>query len=176
MFNSSQKNFQRRVHISHKHGAFIVQIARHNDRSTYIMMLLMFTAVFVFFIYIFIHPFFNRTATLNDLFYISPFIAFVLWWYVVGVRIAVWRAFGIEQITVDGGLFMWTRTALFWKRKLEIPPAEVTSVKAITPWHALSNRVEFTAADRRRCIGDMLLRDEAMDIAHELSHAIGIAK
>lgn len=136
------------------------------------MLLLVFTAGFLFFMYIFTRPFFLDTATMKDLVYISPFFAFILLWYVVGVRIALWRAFGVEQITMERGVLSWVRTALFWMRRLEIPTAEITSVKAITPWHALSNRVEFTASGHRRCIGDMLMRDEATELAHELTRAI----
>jgi hypothetical protein len=46
---------------------------------------------------------------------------------------------------------------------------------AITPWHALSNRVEFLALGRRRAIGDMLSRDEATELAHELRRAVGVS-
>jgi hypothetical protein len=95
-------------------------------------------------------------------------------WYSIGLRIAVWRAFGVEQITVEGGVLSWTRTALWWVRKVEIPTTDITEVKAITPWHALSNRVECTAHKRRWMIGDMLLKDETTALAEQLRHAVGL--
>ncbi len=48
-------NFRRRVSVSHKHGGLVVRIVRHNDRTTYILLLLAFTAGFVFFSYVLSH-------------------------------------------------------------------------------------------------------------------------
>ena len=169
-----QGKLRRRVLINHKHGALTVRIERHNDRALYIAMLTAFTAAFAFCMYIFVRPFFHG-AGVKDLVLFSPFIAFILVWYLVGLRIAVWRAFGVEEITIEGGRLRWTRTALFWSRKLDIPATDVTEIKAVTPWHALSNRVEFTARGRHRSIGDMLLRDEANELARELNHRISLA-
>lgn len=138
------------------------------------MGLAVFTAGFVFFTYIFVHPFFHG-AGIKDLVLFSPFIAFILVWYFIGLRLTVWRAFGVEEITIEGGTLHWARIALFWKRKLDIPAKDITDVKAVTPWLGLSNCVEFTARGRQRSIGDMLLRDEATELAHELKHRISLA-
>jgi hypothetical protein len=159
--------------IHHQHGVLTVRIERHNNRTQYVVMLAAITAAFVFFMYTFVRPFF-RGAAAKYFLYVSPFIAFVLLWYIIGLRLTVWRAFGIEQIRVEGGLLRWTRTALFWRRKLEVPAADVTDVKAMTPWHGLNNRVEVTVRGRRRIIGDMLLRDEATQLAHELKHTASL--
>jgi|HubBroStandDraft_1064217.scaffolds.fasta_scaffold49829_2 hypothetical protein len=166
-------NFRRRVSVSHKHGALVVSIARQNDRTTYILMLLAFTAGFMFFCYVFISPFF-RLPFSRDMLYLLPFLAFIVLWYVIGLRIGVWRAFGVEEIVVGGGTLCWTRTALYWIRKLEIQTMNITEVRALTPWHALSNRVEFTAHKQRYVIGDMLLRDETTELAEHLRHAVGL--
>lgn len=104
-----------------------------------------------------------------------PFLAFVLLWYCVGLRVAGWRAFGAEEIVVDRDTLYWSRAALFWKRRLEIPTKDITHVRAVTPWHRLSNRVEFTALGKQRSIGDMLLRDETAEVANALKRAIGAA-
>ena len=166
-------NFRRRVSVSHKHGGLVVRIAHHNDRATYILLLLAFTAGFVFFSYVFVSPLFRRPLT-SDALYVLPFLAFIVLWYTIGLRIGIWRAFGVEQITVEGGVLYWTRTALCWVRKVEVPTTDITEVKAITPWHALSNRVELTANKQRRVIGDMLLRDESTELAEQLRHAVGL--
>jgi hypothetical protein len=138
-------------------------------------MLLAVTAAFAFFLYIFIRPFF-RGAAVKDFLYVLPFLVFIFVWYIIGLRLTVWRAFGVEQIVVEGGLLRWTRTALVWTRKLEVPVIDVTDVRAITPWHGLSNHVEFRAQGRSRSVGDMLLRDEATELAQKLSHTIRVGR
>ena len=133
----------------------------------------MFTAGFAFFLYVFVSPLFRRSFS-RDAIYVVPFLAFVVVWYIIGLRITIWRAFGVEQITVEGGVLYWTRTAFRWVRKVEVPTMEITEVKAITPWHGLGNCVELIAHDQRRVIGDMLLRDETTQLADRLRHAVGI--
>jgi hypothetical protein len=167
-------HLRRRVSITHEHGSLVVHIARHNDRLLNIVILLAFTAAFLYFCYLFVSPLFRRPFS-ADWLYTLPFLAFVLLWYFVGLRLFGWRAFGVEEIVVHGDTLCWTRTALFWKRRLEIPTNEITHVRAVTPWHTLSNRVEFTALGRQRTIGDMLLRDETAEIAHALKKAVGVA-
>ena len=137
-------------------------------------MLLAFTAAFVFFMTTFIRPFF-RDPSLKDFLYVSFFLALFLLWYVSGLRITVWRAFGVEEVSVKGGLLRWSRTALFWTRKLSVAAKNIADVRAIAPWHALSYRVEFSALGRRWAIGDMLSHDEATELAHELRRAIGVS-
>jgi hypothetical protein len=168
-----QRNRRRRVFINHKHGALTVRIERHNDRTLYIFMLTAITTAFVFFMYMFVHPFFHG-AGVKDLLLFSPFIAFILAWYLIGLRVAVWRAFGVEQVMVKGGFLHWTRRALFWKRNVEISATDVTEVRAITSWHALSTRVEFTAHKHRRVIATSLLHDETKELTKQLRRAISL--
>lgn len=151
-----------------------MRIARHNDRTTAILGILAFTAGFMWFCYVLVRPLFRHPFS-RDVLYILPFLGFIVVWYVIGLRLAVWRAFGVEQIVVEGGALCWTRTALCWIRRVEIPTTEITEVKAITPWHGLSNHVEFIAHNRRRIIGDMLLHDETTELAEKLKHAVGLA-
>ena len=160
--------------MNHNHGSLVVHIASHNQRLLYIVMLLGFTAAFLYFFYLFASPFVRRPFLANW-FYMLPFLAFVLLWYFVVLRVAGWRAFGVEEIVINGDTLCWTRTALFWKRRLEIPMREITHVKAVTPWHRLSNHVEFTALGRQRSIGDMLLCDETTELAHALKKSVGLA-
>jgi len=133
--------------MTHNNGSLVVHIARHNQRLMYIVLLLGFTVAFLYFFYLFASPFFRRPFSANWL-YMLPFLAFVLLWYFIALRVAGWRAFGVEEIVVDGDMLCWTRTALFWKRRLEIPTKEITHVVAVTPWHRLSNHAEFTALRR----------------------------
>src|SRR5262249_39585372 len=151
------KNLQRRVSISHEHSAFVARIASHNQRTLYICLLLAFTGGFLFFCSILIPPMF-RARLSTDLLYMLPFLGFFVLWYLIGLRIGLWRAFGIEEITVKGGVLCWTRTALWWRRTFEVPACDITKIEAITPWHSLSNRLEFVARGRVHAVGDMLLR------------------
>ena len=168
-------HLRRRVSITHKNGAVVVNIARHNQRLLYIVMVLAFTVAFLYFFYLFASPFFRRPFS-KDWLYMLPFLAFFLFWYFVAMRVAGWRAFGVEEIVIDGDTLCWTRTAPFWKRRLEIPTREITHVTAITPWHRLSNHVEFSALGRQHTIGDMLLGDETTELAQALKKSIGVAR
>jgi hypothetical protein len=141
----------------------------------YIFLLLAFTAGFISFCSILIPPLI-RSFSSRHLLIVLPFLAFILIWYFVGLRVGVWRAFGVEKVVIEADMLRWTRTALWWKRNVEIPTGEVTEVRAVTPWHALSNRVEFTALGLRRKVGDMLLRDETAELADELRHAVGLQR
>jgi hypothetical protein len=166
-------HLRRRVSITHKQGALVVHIARHNQRPLYIAMVLGFTVAFLYFFYLFTTPF--RRPLSGNWLYMLPFLAFVLIWYFVAMRVAGWRAFGVEEIMIEDETLCWTRTALFWKRRLEIPTKEITHVIAVTSWHRLSNHVEFTALGRQRIIGDMLLGDETTELAHALKKSLGVA-
>ena len=81
----------------------------------------------------------------------------------------------METITLRDGTFRWTRKALWWTRGLEANQSEIANVVAKTPWHGLSNRVEIDVRGRTYRIGDMIFGDETIEIADELSHAIGKA-
>ena len=61
-----------------------------------------------------------------------------------------------------------------WRRSFSAELSEISDVEAKTPWHALANRVVFTCRGRTYTVGDMLLQDEANEIAHELKHSIGL--
>jgi hypothetical protein len=141
-----RRNLRRRVSISHKHGTLLVRIERHNDRGLYIGLLLAFTVVFALFCSVFIPPLFRIGFSIQVL-YILPMIGFLILWYLIGLRLGVWRAFGVEEMSINGGVVHWSRTALCWRRDFETATVDVTDVRAVTPWHSLSNRVEFTHGD-----------------------------
>ena len=148
----------------------VVQIARQNDWLMYVFMLAVFTAVFLTFEYIFISPFFRKPLSSQDIVPFAP-IAFTLLWYFIAVRVGMWRGFGVEKIVIENGIFSWARIALFWARKLELPVAEIAAMETVTPWHDLSNHVEFIARGRLYRIGDMLRRDETYVLADVLRRA-----
>jgi membrane protease YdiL (CAAX protease family) len=172
MFNF-QNNFRRRVFFEHEHGALAVRIERHKERMMYRFLLIVFTGAFLFFFSTLTRPLL-RDFSATTFFALLPFIAFILVWYITALRIGLWRSFGIERIVVQHGIFQWNRTALFWKRNVELPTTEISQVKAVTPWHGLSNRVEVTIGSKQQTIGDMLPRDEAAELANRLRNAIGL--
>ncbi len=136
----------------------------------YVFMFTAFTAAFLFFAYIFIAPFFRNPLSSKELVLVVP-MGFILLWYFIAVRVGTWRGFGVEQIVIENGMFSWTRMALFWERKLELPAAEIAAVRTVTPWHDLSNHVEFMARGRIYRVGDMLRRDETYEVADVLRRA-----
>lgn len=166
---------RRRLSITHdKHGALSVRISRNNDASTYMVLFIGSTVIFVWFAWLIVLGL-MRGPFSGDTFYGLTFAAFIVMWYSILLRVSLWRLCGEEELLVQQGKLHWTRKALLWVRRLEIPAQSITSVKAVTPWHALSNHVEVTAFGKRKSIGDMLLNDEAVELAQQLRHAVGLA-
>jgi hypothetical protein len=163
----------RRVSILHQGHVLVVHIARHNDWKSNLFRLFFFTAAFLFFCSIFLRGIF-RVNSAVEILHLLPFIVFIIIWYLLALRIGLWRAFGVEDLTIDNGKLHWQRTAWLWRRRLDAPIRGISDVQAKTPWHALSNRVEFTCNGRRYAVGDMLLQNEATEIAHELQRAVGL--
>jgi hypothetical protein len=161
---------RRRVSIRKRDGAVVIRIERHHQWKSYILLLACFTAAFLFFFTVFARALFYVHSAVQRL-YVLPFMAFILTWYLLALRIGLWRGFGVEILTIHGGHLHWERTAWKWHRKLDILLSDVSDVKARTPWQALANRVEFICKGRRCVIGDMLLQDEANEIARELDKA-----
>jgi hypothetical protein len=161
----------RRVSLLHENGTLVIHIARHNLWRLYIAMFVFFTLVFGIFCYILAPALFGiHSAT--DLVYVLPFVVFVAVWYWLCVRLSLWRVFGVEEVIVGHGTLHWERKALCWNRILETPQDRISKVVARTPWYGLSNRVQFTADGRTYKIGDMILQDEANEIASALEQAI----
>jgi hypothetical protein len=88
----------------------------------------------------------------------------------------VWSAFGVEEIDVEAGTLRRTRRALKWSRECDVPISDITEIKAITPWHGLDSTVEVMTHRKRFTIGDKLLHDEAIELAHRLCQAAGLFK
>jgi hypothetical protein len=112
----------------------------------------------------------------DDALYVLPVFVLGLMCYVLALAIGVWGAFGVEHIAIEAGSLRWTLTALKWTRTRHIPTTEITEIRAITPWHGLDNTVEVTAAGKQQRIGDKLLHDEAVELAHHLRQAVGLIK
>ena len=163
----------RRVSISHRGGSLCIHIKRHNQWRFFILLLLCFTAVFVFFCSIFLKGLL-RIHSASDILYFLPFVLFILVWYGLALRIGLWRGFGVEDLVLENGHLYWERTVWKWHRKFDAALSDISDVQAKTPWHALANRVEFTCRGCRYRIGDMLLKDEANEIAHEVQRAAGL--
>ena len=157
----------RRVSISHRNGSVVIRIRRNNRWKRAVFALFAVTIVCLYFSSIFLRGFF-RIHSVVESFYLLPFIAFIVVWYIIGARIALWRAFGVEELTIGHGRLHWERTAWKWRRSFDGSLPDISQVKAKIPWHGLANRVEFTCEKRQWAIGDMLLQDEAKEIANEL--------
>ncbi len=148
-----------------------MHIAVHNQATTNRFVLMFFSAGFIWFLAIFVKPLLVHGFSRDSL-VILPFLAFLILWFILGVRIFGWRAFGTEDIFVDHNVMEWRRTAIWRVRTVAASATDISDVRAVTPWHGLSNRVEFTFHGRIYCIGEMLLRDEALELASALNHAL----
>lgn len=163
----------RRVSISHQVHVLVIHLERRNDWKSNLFLLCCFTAAFFVLCSIFLRGLLRVNSAVEVL-YLLPFLAFIAIWYLLALRIGLWRAFGVEDLKVDSGKLQWDRTAWLWRRRLDVPIGDISDVQAKTPWHALSNRVEFTCNARRYMVGDRLLQNEATEIAHELRQAVGL--
>jgi hypothetical protein len=165
------KYLRRRVVAHHAHGVYSARIQQQNARSFYLWIVCLGTV----FLLLFCDMVFGATRRHpQHLAYILPVLVIALAGYVIVLLIAVWGAFGVEELVVDAGALRWTRTALIWKRTVIIPVGDITEVRAITPWHGLKNHVQLTAKGKERTIGQKLLRDEAMDLAQQLRRAANL--
>jgi hypothetical protein len=167
MFTFDQ-HLRKRVSIRHRGGA---RIERQNSRPLYFWLLCVSTAMFAMFCNMIFdtarrHP--------EGLGYILAMLALGLTGYLIVLAIAVWGAFGVEEIIVEAGALHWKRTALKWSRTRDIPLDCITEIRAITPWHGRDNTVEVTADGAQYQIGDRLLRDEAIELAQHLRRAVGL--
>jgi hypothetical protein len=167
-----RKMLARRVTISPNHGCLLVKIAPRNDRIGNIFPCLLITVAFILYCAVFVKPFL-RGPWRENILYLALFLGLGCVAYCAVMLALFWASFGNEEIRVENGVMRWTRTALWWVRKIEIPANEISELKAITPWYG-NNHVEIVVNDGRRGeIGGRILRDEATELAQGLSDALG---
>lgn len=169
------RHLRPQVTVSHDDGALKVRIKRHHDRILYIIFSLALTVIFVSICDVFLTPFFSQPWQ-SSLLWAIPVLMFWCLWYYIGLRITLWRAFGVEEIAIDGKAMRWTRTALWWKRRVDIPVGDVTQIKAVTPWHTLRNRIEFSAQGKKHSLGEWLFEDEIMKLLQALQKALRLPR
>lgn len=171
MFNVHE-HLRRRAQTNRKSGRLSVRVERQNSRGVYSWMMCLGTVMFGFFCNML------WDASLRNphegLYLVLPMFVLGLMGYVLALAIGVWGAFGVEEISIEAGSLRWTRTALKWTRASDINIADITEIRAITPWHGFDNTVEVTAARKQRRIGERLLRDEALQLTHDLRRAVGL--
>jgi hypothetical protein len=166
-------HLRRRVSIEHSHGSLHVRIAGKNQRVGYIFVLAWFSCGALSLIWMFTRAVWRSAFAADD----WPFlmiVAVIAGVYLIFVRRLIWRAFGVDEIVIQGGRLQWTSRALWLKQELELPASEISGVKPVTPWHAMRNHVEFTCGSRRYLVGDGLLQEETVELAQAMKHAVGI--
>jgi hypothetical protein len=166
------KHLRRRVFIAHSHGRLHVRILRERRTVDAIFGLMFSTVFFVLMGSVFIAPM-RRAGWSTDLLYWLPFPVLLAVAYCIVLRIVIWNSFGREEIVVEGGELRWTCTAWWFNDKLKAAANEVAEVKAVTPWHGKC-RIELTTAGHTYRVGDSMLRDEAIKLAHALKAALGL--
>ncbi|MGC2743544.1 MAG: hypothetical protein WA672_10180 [Candidatus Angelobacter sp.] len=167
----SSKYLRRRVFISHSHGRLHVRIFHERRIGTAIYGLLLFTVAGIMMGSALIAAI-RRVGWSMDLAYLLPIPVLLAIAYYVALRITIWNWFGREEIVVEGGQMRWTSTALWFHHELTAAANEIAEVKAVTPWHG-RNFVKLTTRGRSQRIGDTMLRDEAIQLAHALKAAVG---
>jgi len=151
-----------------------VRIDRQNFRGSYFLLMCLSTIVFGQFCDMVLGPALRRPH--ESLYMVLPIFVLGILLYILVFSWGLWGAFGIEEIYTEAGTLRWTRRALNWTRVRDIPLHDITEIKAITSWHRFRNSVEVTAAQKRRKIGDNLLREEALELAQHLRRASGLTK
>jgi hypothetical protein len=169
-----RESFQRRVHIK-KGARQSVHIDRQNLRGKYFWFICLDTVVFGAFNKMLWHAW---KLNQNDMLYFTlPVFVFGFVAYMVVLAIGLWGAFGIEEVSIHEDNLRCTRTVLRWSRTRDIPFANIKEIRAITPRFArlgLESTVEIRTGWTARKIGANLLRDEAVELAKHLRHAVGL--
>jgi hypothetical protein len=163
---------QRRVFIAHKQGGLHVRIFHNEGWTTGAIGFLLSTFLFAFVAWGLSEPF-RHVGWSRELLYLLPFPILLILAYLIVLRIVIWKAFGQEEILVENGVFHWTCTSLWLKDELKTPTSEISAVSAVIRWFG-DNRVEFTTQGRTYRVGEKILRDEAIQLAHALKRSIGL--
>lgn len=169
----NDRYFRRRVFAQNSHGVYSARIERQNAKAFYVWWACLWTVGFGLFADMVIGAIRNHP---RDATFILPILVIALVGYAITLLIAVWGAFGIEEIVVETDSLRWNRIALKWKRTIVIPLRDITDIQAVTPWHALENHVEVITSRRHHAIGEKLLRDEAIELAQQLRKVVGVTR
>ena len=166
--------FRRRVSIVHSHGELRVRIAAENQRGDYIFILAWFSCAAICLIWTLIRGL-SRSGFSSDDWPLFLFGAVAAGVFMVVLWRTIWRAFGVDEIVVHGGILRWTAKAWWFHQELELPVHEISAVKAVTRWwNRQGSHVEFTYGSRRYLVGFGLRLDETSELAQALKHALGV--
>lgn len=173
MFNV-RGHLRRRVHIKRGGNRLTIRIERQNSRVLYVWLMCFGTVVFGLFCDMMWDALLRNRH--DAIYTVLPVFALGVACYAIALAMGIWGAFGVEEVLIESGSLRWKRAALKWTHTSDIPVTDITKIRAITPWHRLDNTVEISTARKRRCLGDKLLRDEALELAKTLRHAVGLAE
>lgn len=160
-----------RVTITHKDGALYVRRVP-KSKSKVVFALLPPTAfVAIFGLLIFSEEIRTESSILHS----ASILGLILIFYAVILRVTLGPLTRLEEIVVERGVLSWSRRLLGWTRTTQIPIAEITEIKAVTPWlNREGGWVECAVRKRRRIIAQGLLPSEAVELAKQLRHAAGL--
>ena len=173
MFNVGG-HLRRRVRVTHEVNRLTVRIERQNSRGLYFWLKCLSTMAFGLFCDMMWGALLRYRQ--DGIYTVLPLLALGAACYAIALAMGIWGAFGVEEVLIESGSFQWKRTALKWTHTNNIPVTDIRRIRAITPWHRLDNTVEISTARKHRCLGDKLLRDEALELAKDLRHAIGLTR
>ena len=137
------------VTITHRNGALYVRPVPRSKAKT-ILALLPSTIIVGLFGFLIL---WKAIRTASNVVHILPILGLILVVYGVVLRLTLGPISTLDEIAVDRGVLSWSRRILRWTRTMQIPGAEITEIKAVTPWlNRQGACVELIAEKRRHVI------------------------
>jgi hypothetical protein len=164
MFNFDQ--LDRRVSVSHRAGRTRIFIRRRNDWEKYVWQFAISTVACASLLFTFWSRF-GRSYSSPEIFYFLLLAGIVMLAFCIATLIAIWGAFGTEEIVVLNGTLHWTRNALWLKRDFHTALSDIKDVSAKTRF-GIDNWVQITCKSGIYEIGQAILASEASEIEHAL--------
>jgi hypothetical protein len=154
-----------------KNGSLLITIDAVSNWAFYAVGLLIVSGVVVYGLCMFA-PLLFKVRTFTEALYGLLPIAFLLVWFIVGLRLILERISSVE-LSVRGGIFRWSYRIWRWRRDLEARQDDVTAVISKARWYG--NRLIVTMNGRTYSLGE-LLRDDMEMVARELRRALPKAR
>jgi hypothetical protein len=150
-----------------KNGSLLIKIDAVSNWGFYAGGLMIVSGVFVYGLWMFA-PLLLKVRTLTEALYCLVPVAFLLLWFIVGLRIILERLCSVE-LSVGSGIFRWRYKISRWRRDLEARQDDVTAVIAKARWYG--NRLNVTMNGRTYSLSD-ILDDDLEIIARELRRVL----
>jgi hypothetical protein len=95
-------HLRRRVSIEHSHDCLSVLIARNNRQVSYVFVLAWFSLGMLFLVSVFVGPLLDNGFSIRVLPALL-ILALLVGGWLMAARALIWRAFGVDEIVIQGG-------------------------------------------------------------------------